>query len=225
MNLKKPWVHAYSHLEKHELCPKKCYHESVAKDIPFKETEVTIWGNEAHKALQISVSEGRPLGERFTMYQRVVDVLRAKGGTRHCEKMLGITKDLQPCGFFDQNVYARGKGDVIIDLGETAFYGDYKTGKKKSGGRDLDFMAVLIFVNFPHIQKLNSAFIWLSTTPVSLTTKTFTREQLPELWDSFKDDIANFEWSLENNQWNARENFLCKNWCQVFNCIFNGRRS
>ncbi len=222
--MKKPWVHAYSHLEKHELCPKKCYHESVAKDIPFKETEVTIWGNEGHRAMQFAVGEGRPLPERFKMYQHFADRLRLTKGTKYCELMLGITKDLQACGFFDANVYARGKGDLVIDQGSRVKYIDYKFGKKKSGGRDIDFMAILLFARFPEAQLIDGAFAWCSTNPISLTTKTFTREQLPELWGSFKDDIANFEWSLENNQWNARENFLCKNWCGVFNCVFNGRK-
>jgi ATP-dependent exoDNAse (exonuclease V) beta subunit len=51
-------------------------------------------------------------------------------GDKLCEYKMGLTKNLEPCDFFSQDVWWRGIADLIVlnEEKETAFVVDYKTG-------------------------------------------------------------------------------------------------
>ena len=219
---KKPLVHSHSALELYELCPKKFYHERIAKDFPFKENEQTKWGNEVHKQLEKAIKEGRSLDQRFTMYQDVVESIMKLKGLRYAEMKLGLNRHGEYTDFFAPDVYYRGVGDIVVDFGKRLFAGDWKTGKKKSGGLDMERMALLLFARLPNAEEIFTAFVWLQGKR-SITSAVYTRESIPEIWNRIVEKTTDLEWAYANDKWVARENFLCRAWCEVTSCVFNGK--
>jgi uncharacterized protein Usg len=102
------------------------------------------------------------------------------------------------------------------------FIPTHNTGKKKSGGQDLERMALLIFCHYPDAEEVLTAFIWLQTK--DFTPATYTRAQVPEIWERLLESATTVEWAQTNNRFPARENFLCRSYCPVVECVFNGRR-
>jgi len=217
----KPLVHSHSALELFELCPKKFEGERITKAYPYKEDEKAMWGKDAHRALEKNTLYGQPLEERFKDLQWIVDTFAKLPGLKLAETRLGVTKDCQPCGFFDEGVYYRGQADYIADNGKKVFCADFKTGKKKSGGLDLERMALLIFAHYPQCEEVLTSFVWLAVK--SSTNARYKREQMAEIWAKILDEATTVEWAVANNRFPPRENFLCRAWCPVNSCCFNGR--
>lgn len=217
------YVHSHSGLELFELCPRKFEGQYITKAYPYKEDEKAMWGKDAHKALEKNTLYGQPLGERFKELQWVADKTNALPGKHLAETRFGIRKDLSPCDFFDKDVYYRGQGDFIADCGKRVLCLDYKTGKKKNGGLDLERMALLIFCHFPEAEEVLTAFIWLANRG-SFSPARYTRADVPEIWERLLESATTVEWAQQNNRFPARENFLCRAWCPVTDCVFNGRR-
>jgi uncharacterized protein Usg len=216
------YVHSHSGLELFELCPRKFEGQYITRSYPYKEDEKAMWGKDCHKALEKNTLYGQPLGERFKDQQWIVDKFSKLPGTKQAETRFGIRKDLSPCDFFDKDVYYRGQGDYIANNGRKVFCADYKSGKKKTGGLDLERMALLIFSHFPDCEEVLTAFIWLQTK--DFTPATYTRAQVPEIWERLLESATTVEWAQTNNRFPARENFLCRSYCPVVECVFNGRR-
>ena len=220
--MKKPFVHSHSALELFELCPKKFYEEKIAKSVPFVESEQVKWGLDVHKALELAVKDKAPLDKRYEMYQEIVDRVSSVQATAYTELKLGVNRDFQCCDFFDSTCYVRGIADLVLDYGDKIAALDWKTGKQKHGSRQLTLMALLLFARFPDVQEIYTAYVWLQSG--KLTPESYKREQIEELWELFIQPMKELEWCLENNVWHPRENFLCRNWCGVLDCMYNGRR-
>jgi hypothetical protein len=218
----KPIVYSFSFLDSFELCPLKTYKEKIEKSVPFTESEQTKWGNEVHKAIELAISRGAELPPRFAGYKKVVDRVLGLQGTPKAELALGMRKDFSACGFFDSDVFVRGKADLVLEYPTRLAALDWKTGKQKNGSRQLALMAILLFALYPGIDEIFTAFVWLQTNKI--TSEVFKRHQIADLWEGFAQTISEVEWCVENNKWPARENFLCKSWCGVFDCVYNGRR-
>jgi hypothetical protein len=119
-----PW--SYSRIKAFETCPKQFYHTHILKEFPFKETEAMRYGTEFHKAAEDFIRDGKPVPDRFAFARPALQVLADKPGDKHCEMKVGLTEDLEPCGFFDKKVWFRGVVDLIIVDGDTATIVDYK---------------------------------------------------------------------------------------------------
>ena len=217
----KPFVHSHSALELFSTCPKKFEGERITKEFPFKDDEKSMWGKDAHKALEKAILFGQPLAERFSSLQWMLDSLNKVRGTKYAELRLAINRNRESVDFFADDVYYRGVGDIVIDCGKRVFCGDYKTGKKKYNNLDLARMAVLLFAKFPEAEEILSAFIWFQTRDI--TTVVYRREDVDAIWEKIIEEATTVEWAIANNRFPAHENFLCRAWCPVTVCCYNGR--
>ncbi len=106
---------SFSSIKTFEQCPKKYYHLKVAKD--YKEdfnTDAILYGNEFHKAAEEYIRDDVELEARFDYTLAALDKLKNSKGEKLCEYKMGLTADLEPCGFFDKNVWWRGVVDLAI---------------------------------------------------------------------------------------------------------------
>ena len=106
---------SFSSIKTFEQCPKKYYHTKVAKD--YQEdfnTDAILYGNEFHKAAEEYIRDDVALEARFDYALRALDKLKNSKGDKLCEYKMGLTADLEPCGFFDKNVWWRGVVDLAI---------------------------------------------------------------------------------------------------------------
>ena len=142
-----PW--SFSKAKAFDTCPKQFYHVNILKEYPFEETDAMRYGTEFHKACEDYIDKEKSLPKKFGFIEPTLDALNKKRGVKICEKKLGLTEDLEPCGFFDKKVWFRGIADLIIVdvLAGAAWVVDYKTGRssKYADKGQLELMALSVF--------------------------------------------------------------------------------
>lgn len=219
----KPW--SFSRIKSFEQCPKKFYHLKIAKDYSESETDAMRYGTEAHLAAEEYVRDSKPLPERFWYMKAAIDSLIAKEGEKLCEYEMGLTENLEPCGFKDENVWYRGIADLVIlnKDKKLAWIIDYKTGKsaKYADKGQLELMALAVFKHFPEIDRVNAGLLF--TVCKQLITEKYTREEESILWGKWLADYHRMEEAANNDVWNAHPSGLCKRHCPITECPHNGR--
>jgi RecB family exonuclease len=215
----KSW--SYSAVKSFETCPLKYYEVAVLKKYPFQETEAARYGVMVHKMAEDFVRDGTPLPKNLEAFERALQVLRNIPGDKHCELKMGVTADWHPCDFFDSYVWARGIVDLLIVKDDLAYIVDYKTGSNKyPDKKQLELMALMTFTHFPKVQRAKSTLLFLQGP--ALVKASYTREQAPELIDSWQAKARRIADAHKNNRWPPRQNGLCKSYCPVETCTFNG---
>jgi hypothetical protein len=142
-------------------------------------------------------------------------------GKKLCENKLGLTADLEPCGFFDKKVWWRGIADIIILQGDRALTIDYKTGKKSQYAdlKQLEVLSLAIFKHFPEIKKVKAGLMFLFAG--DFIKADYLSDNQDEAWGPWISDVGQLQSSVEHNVWNAKPNFTCRGWCPVTSCVHN----
>lgn len=212
---------SYSSLSLYQQCPKKYYHLKVAKDIKEPLSEAITFGNTIHKIAEQYVSMGTPVPEQFKEIEPALASIKNMEGTKLCENKLGLTADLEPCGFFDKKVWWRGIADIIILQGDRALTIDYKTGKKSQYAdlKQLEVLSLAIFKHFPEVKKVKAGLMFLFAG--DFVKADYLSDNQEEAWGPWISDVGQLQTSVEHNVWNAKPNFTCRGWCPVTSCVHN----
>lgn len=212
---------SYSSLSLYQQCPKKYYHLKVAKDVHEPPSEAITFGNEIHKIAENYVKNGTAVPEQYKEIEPALESVRRMPGEKLCENKLGLTADLEPCGFFDKKVWWRGVADIIILQGDRALTIDYKTGKKSkfADTKQLEIVSLAIFKHFPEVKKVKAGLMFLFAD--DFVKADYTAEQQDTLWGPWVTDVGLLQSSVESNVWNAKPNFTCRGWCPVHSCVHN----
>lgn len=219
-----PW--SFSKIKAFQQCPKQFYHEKVIKQYPFKMTEAIRYGDQFHKAAEKYIRDGEELPKRFLYAKDSLDALKRKRGDKLCEYRMGLTEDLEPCGFYEDNVWWRGIADLIIlnqDQG-LAYVVDYKTGKSSryADKGQLELMAMATFKHFPNVGTVRAGLLFVVCE--DLVRSTYEQYEADTLWDKWMDNFQTMETAYKVDVWNPKPSGLCRQWCQVMECPHNGRR-
>jgi hypothetical protein len=219
---------SFSSIKTFDQCPKKYYHLKVKKDYAENfETEAILYGNEFHKAAEeyIAGTVG-VLDPRFDFAQGVLDKLKTTNGEKLCEYKMGLTSNLEPCGFFDKNVWYRGIADLIILDKEkgVAKVIDYKTGKsaKYADKGQLELMALCVFKHFPEIKIVKAGLLFVVCN--AFIKDVYAIEKQSDLWSKWLQEYGKLEKAYEVDVWNPRPTGLCRAHCVILECPHNGKR-
>ena len=195
----------------------------IAKEYVEKETEAMLYGTLFHTAAEEYIRDDTPLPEKFRFAEKSLNNLKDRPGEKLCEYKFGLTENLEPCGFFDDDVWFRGIADLIILDGDTARVVDYKTGKsaRYADTGQLELMALATFKHFPEIKKVEAGLMFVIAE--SLVKDSYEVAAAPILWNKWLKDYARMEKALETNVWNPRPSGLCRMHCAVLECAHNGR--
>lgn len=217
-----PW--SFSKAKAFDTCPKQFYHVNILKEYPFEETEAMRYGTEFHKACEDYIGKDTPLPKKFGFIAPTLNALNNKRGVKVCEKKLGLTADLEPCGFFDKKVWFRGIADLIIVdvLAGVAWVIDYKTGRssKYADKGQLELMALSVFKHYPEITKVKAGLLFVVAG--SLIKETYEIDSESILWEKWLAKYANMKVAFDKEVWNPRPSGLCKRHCPVMECPHNG---
>ena len=217
-----PIVWSFISLKTFQQCPKKYYHTKVAKDIVEPDTQATLYGKKAHTVAEEYIRDGKPIPPAFGYMKETLDALNALEGEKLCEVKLGLTKDLEACGFHDRDVWWHGIADLVVINREKgiAHSADYKTSKsaRYADVKQLDLVACGLFAKFPEIKRVKSALIFVVSK--EFVKAEHHREMMPKYIERPTQDVERIEAALKNNVWNAVEGPLCK-FCAVKQCEFN----
>ncbi len=208
---------SYSSIKTFDQCPKKYFHLKVAKDIKDEPGEAADYGTAVHLAAEEYIRDGKPIPDKFAYIRPVVERLEALPGEKHAELKLGLTRDFEPCGFFDKDVWWRGIADLLVIDGHRAWCVDYKTGKsaRYADTKQLDLLAGAVFSHFPQVMTIKSSLIFVVSG--ELVAKKHIITERSEYLSVFNDELARLDAAMENGVWNAKSSGLCP-WCPVTSC-------
>ena len=217
-----PW--SFSSIKAFDQCPKKYYHLKVVKDYKEPLTDAITYGSEFHKAAELYIKEGIPLPPHFNYAKGALDNLNQLPGDKLCEYEMGLTENLDPCGFKDEQVWWRGIADLIIldrEKGETRVL-DYKTGKsaKYADTGQLELMALAIFKHFPEVKKVKAGLLFVVAK--QFVKDNYNIDAAPTMWQKWLRDHDRMRFAYQTNVWNPRPSGLCKKHCVVVECPHNG---
>lgn len=204
----KAW--SFSSLSKFETCPRQYWLTRVVKRVIEPPTAHTEWGTTVHLALENRIRDGTPLPEGMTQYETIAARLAATKGEKHTELQLGLDEHLRPVAFDAPDCWVRCIIDLAVAYPETAFLGDYKTGKVKTDGDQLRLSAAIWMQTYPHKQ-VRTAYIWLAHN--LLTSTQHSRDDLPAIWADFLSRARRLALAYERDKWVPNPSGLCRGWC------------
>ena len=106
------------------------------------------------------------------------------------------------------NTYLCGRERVVT----------HNTGKFHAKFGQLKLFAIHTFAAYPEVQQVRAEYYWTQT----LTTngETYTRDQIPQLWQEFLPGLRQYAQAFHENIWQPRQSGLCNGWCGVTSCEF-----
>tara|TARA_R110000822_G_scaffold73063_2_gene175652 strand:+ start:122 stop:859 length:738 start_codon:yes stop_codon:yes gene_type:complete len=217
-----PW--SYSKIKAFEQCPKQFYHLKVAKDYKEPFSFAMNYGNKFHRAAEKYIRDDEELPKDFTFAKESLDILNRKEGEKHCEIRIGLTEDLQACGFGAKNVWWRGIIDLLIlDIEqELAWVVDYKTGKstRYADKGQLELMALAVFAHYPFVKEIRAGLLFVIAE--ELIKDTYELDNAENMWEKWFSGFTTLQSAYDNNVWNPKPSGLCRNHCVVLECPHNG---
>lgn len=216
---------SFSGIKAFEQCPKKYYHLKVVRDYKEPSTEAMLYGTQFHTAAEEYVRDNKLLPKYFEYAKPVLDTLNKMQGEKYCEYEMGLTENLEPCGFKDEDMWWRGIIDLAVinhETGEARII-DYKTGKsaRYADTGQLELMALATFKHFPQVTKIRAALIFVVCN--EFIKASYTVDNTPELWEKWLRKYGALKSAYSSNVWNPHPSGLCRKHCVVTECHHNGR--
>lgn len=205
---------SYSRLETFELCPRQFQLKNILKPENFKfiENEITKRGKKVHSALEAALL-GEPLPEELSHVAPIVSAIRAEYPQVQCERDIAFDADLQLCDWFNTKIcFFRAQLDVLAVNGSKAIIYDWKTGKVRDKPDQLRLYAAVVFLLYPEVKEVHTAFIFVDHNKVC--DAVYTRDQFVGIWHEFNERAELIQIANEQNHWPPRKNHLC-NWCEA----------
>jgi hypothetical protein len=217
---------SYSALKTFEQCPKRYYHEKVAKDYVQGDTDATIYGKAVHSAAELYVRDRTPIPEKYAYIKPMIDKLLAIKGHKLAEYEMGIAKQdgrLVPCAFGDDNRWWRGIADLLILNGDTAYCIDYKTSKnaKYADTKQLALLAAAVFLHFPQVKKVKGALLFVVCD--HFIKESYAYDDRFAIFAKLDSLLQQRDMAYDSGVFNPKTSGLCKRHCQVLACPHNGR--
>lgn len=204
---------SYSALTAFETCPKRYYLTKVTKEVKEPQTDATLYGNRAHKALEKFVGENAPMPSEFTGLTPIGERMRALPGTKLTEMKVALTRNLTETTYFAKDVWYRGVFDLALKGKTKVAVFDYKTGKRKFDGDQMRLFAATAFTVFKYPTEVHTGYLWLKED--KLDTEVYKPEDVPVIWAEFTGRAARVEAAIESGRFPAKPSGLCRAWCPV----------
>lgn len=211
---------SYSTLTNYETCPKQYWHYKVARDVREKKSTAADYGIEAHKAFEDRLIKGKSLPLDLQHHEKVLKPLADAPGQGMPEQKMALTVDLQPTGFFDDDVWCRAIADFAKVNGSRAILVDHKFGKMKEGFEQVEMQAAVLFAYLPDVEQITAGYYWAKAK--RLPRKVLTRGDIPRIWNIFLPRVSKFEEAHKRDEFPARRNGLCRRYCAVTSCPHHG---
>lgn len=209
---------SYSRLTSYETCPRKYFHESVAKTYPFQKNEASTYGDEVHLAFEHYFKRGTPLPFHLKHLEKTLAPIAAAPGEKVVEQKLCFNAAWEQVEWYAKDAYFRTKQDLLIVNGTAAVAFDWKTGRMKDDFTQLDINAAVTMHIDQGIEQVTSAFFWIQSK--SIMPKVIKREQIPDVWGSVLPRVGRYQAAHDAQDFPPKAGFLCKGYCPVKTCQF-----
>ena len=98
----------------------------------------------------------------------------------------------------------------------------HNTGKPKDNHEQLMLFAALLLHHYPELEVIRTGYVWLAHGS-KITSKEFTRADVPQIWEEFLPRVKRLQQAVDADKWPKKPSGLCRAWCPVLDCEFNGR--
>jgi hypothetical protein len=216
---------SFSGLKDFEQCGRKFHEVKVLKRYPKMDNAANLYGTALHKQAENYILHHTPLDKDFKFLQPILESLKAMPGDKLCEWEMALTEDLSACAFDSPTYWVRGIADLIIlsPCRTKARCFDYKSGSDKYADTDqLLLMALMIFAHFPTVQSVSGGLLFVLKG--TLSKHRITRAQIEQAWWRWRERVAKLEAAHTTGVWNPKQSGLCKKYCPVTTCEFQGVR-
>lgn len=217
--------HAHTSLALYEQCRYRYYRERIAKDIPWEQNEAAAWGDTVHKAIEKFFETG-DFPDFLVPYRDLILSAAAIRGERTIEAHLAVDYGWSGCAYKADDVYFRGKIDLLLlreDEG-IATAVDWKTGSSKyDDGSQGERYAAMVFANYPSIHIMRTRWVYFKDKAVKRGD--FTRDHELDLRDRVDSIALSIDQSVATGAWPKKPGSLCKKYCGVIDCEYNGRKA
>jgi predicted RecB family nuclease len=165
--------------------------------------------------MEYRIKDGTALPDGMTQWEGLATKIANMAGEKFCEVEMALDANFQPAPW--GQAWTRGIADLLIVNGDKAVNLDYKTGKRKLT-HQLMLYAGYTFAIYPKVNTVVTGFVWMRDKKID--KETFTRDQVPIIWQTFIPKVRKLESAYERDAWPARPSGLCKGWCPVKTCEF-----
>jgi PD-(D/E)XK nuclease superfamily len=212
---------SYSRLNSFETCPKKFWHEAIAKDVEEPpDTDEQSYGNKVHKALELRIKDGKPLPSNLRHLTPIADKFANATGEKLTEQQLAIDASFRPVKWFDKNTWCRAIVDLAIVNKSHAVTVDYKTGNMSDDFTQQRLATSVLMLHRRDIETADSMYLWLKFRKI--TKEFMTRAAMRDTWNNLLPRVRRYQKAFDTSEFPARQNGLCKKYCPVKQCIYNG---
>jgi hypothetical protein len=218
----KPVAWSFSALSSFQTCARKHYETKVAKNFPDEMGEAGKWGNYVHQMLDARIGRKQPLPEKIAQYEPLAAKFDRMTGEVFSERKITLNKDMEEVSWFAKDAWLRVILDISVLNGKKGFVGDWKTGKRKMDIDQLKLFAAVMFTVHPHLEEVQAGYIWLKDRKID--KEKFYRRDLPELWQHFAPQVQRLVRAHKEQKWPENPSGLCRAYCPVITCDFNGRK-
>ena len=210
---RRPFVGTYTILNSYKNCGHAMFRRYVLRDQPYVETPEMKFGNEVHSAFEYRIGSNKPLPETMKHWEHFATPF--DGQLAKVEQKLGISAEGKAVGFWDGSVWFRGKNDVTIVRGDTAYLADFKTGKSNyEDPFELETNAVLIHAKYPQLKKIVGSYIWLRENRVS---QMYDLSDTRSTWNEICRLMGEILARRATGAFEKKKSGLC-GWCSVEDC-------
>lgn len=219
--MSKPLVYSYTFISTYLNCPRMAYERYVTKSTPYVESEQMKWGNTVHKAFEQRINYRRHLPESLTAWEPLC--LQLELTPVKAEVKLGTNALGAPQQFFGDHVWFRGALDVVKVQTNTAMILDWKTGKTREDPLELEVFGLLLRVHYPEVEKVTGNYIWMQTGKLGQSHELSDHRRTWDFIRKISDEIDRLKSHVGDGPWPEKQNGLCKAWCDVVSCPYNGK--
>jgi hypothetical protein len=168
---------------------------------------------------------GKPLPLPMQHWEPLVLPMVERGAK--AELKLGITIEGKPTGFFDKDVWCRGKADVVMMNGTNAYLVDWKSGgnSRYESPFEIALQAMMLKAANPQITKAAGCYVWLSENRMGTT---YDLSDFNSTWAKVNNIVEQIQDSMASGEWEKRKGPLCGgNWghCPCTDCEHNPKRT
>lgn len=203
------------------VCPYQMSQVYIERKIPYVETPERKKGNDLHDAMEHRITGGKPLPDEMQQYEQFAVPFDGRGAL--AEPKLAVTKFRKPCGYFDdkvqdpeKRVFLRGRADVAVVQGDTAYLADHKTGSDKFEDRfELAVQAVLLQAKYPDLRKIFGQYYWYKTMRVG---ELYDLSDTDATWDEIHRLVGAIEADRAKGVFEKKKSGICNGWCDVTYC-------
>lgn len=213
-------VASHTMLQAFENCPHKGFRQYIAKDLPREpKSKAQLAGTKVDEALGARLERGKPLPKEFEKYEPLVAPLVPHQPV--VQIPLAIRADGSACGFYDDDVFCRGYGDVAIVKPPVAVIFDWKNGKKREDKAELKLHALMLQALHPTVQKITGYYVWLQGNE-GRGELGFGHDvsETHFYWADLNEQMDEIKFMAEQQNFPKKPNPLCA-WCSVRDCVHN----